>query len=164
MDMLARLEHLHEDVHLAQFIIRTLTNLENNMSDLTDKLDAALILLDDEASGVEALVGANSAASDILKGQLAAAQAGHAADQVELQKAIDALAAVNLKLAGPVAPAPVVAPVVPAPVVPAPVDVVPVPAPVVAPVVDPAPLPVVVSPPVDVPPVTPVNPPVTPAP
>ena len=135
MDMLARLEHLHEDVHLAQFIIRTLTNLENTMSDLSDKLDAALILLDDEASGVEALVGANAAASDILKGQLAAAQAGQAADQVELQKAIDALAAVNAKLAGPVAPAPV-----------------------------PAPLPVVVSPPVDVPPVTPVNPPVTPAP
>ena len=150
MDMLARLEHLHEDIHLAQFIVRTLTNLENNMSDLSDKLDAALLTLDSEAASVEALVAANSAASDVIKGQLAAAQAGQAADQVELQKAIDALAAVNLKLAGPVAPAPVVAPVVPAPVVPAPVDV--VPAPVVAPVVDPAPLPVVV------PPVAPVTP------
>ena len=146
MDMLARLEHLHEDVHLAQFIIRTLTNLETSMSDLSDKLDAALLTLESESSGVEALVAANGAASDVIKGQLAAAQAGQAADQVELQKAIDALAAVNLKLAGPVAPAPVVAPVVPAPVVPAPVDVVP------APVVAPAPLPVVV------PPVAPVTP------
>ena len=146
MDMLARLDHLHEDVHLAQFIIRTLTNLETAMSDLSDKLDAALLTLESESSGVEALVAANGAASDVIKGQLAAAQAGQAADQVELQKAIDALAAVNLKLAGSVAPAPVVAPVVPAPVVPAPVDVVPVPAPVVAPVVDPAPLPVVVAP------------------
>ena len=146
MDMLARLDHLHEDVHLAQFIIRTLTNLETSMSDLSDKLDAALLTLESESSGVEALVAANGAASDVIKGQLAAAQAGQAADQVELQKAIDALAAVNLKLAGPVVPAPVVAPVVPAPVVPAPVDVVP------APVVAPAPLPVVV------PPVAPVTP------
>ena len=129
MDMLARLDHLHEDVHLAQFIIRTLTNLETAMSDLSDKLDAALLTLESESSGVEALVAANGAASDVIKGQLAAAQAGQAADQVELQKAIDALAAVNLKLAGPVAPAPVVAPVV-----------------------DPAPLPVVV------PPVAPVTP------
>ena len=146
MDMLARLDHLHEDVHLAQFIIRMLTNLETAMSDLSDKLDAALLTLESESSGVEALVAANGAASDVIKGQLAAAQAGQAADQVELQKAIDALAAVNLKLAGPVAPAPVVAPVVPAPVVPVPVDVVP------APVVAPAPLPVVV------PPVAPVTP------
>ena len=144
--MFARLHSLHEDVHLAQFIIRTLTNLENNMSDLTDKLDAAIATLQSEAASVENLVAANGAASDVIKGQLAAAQAGQAADQVELQKAIDALAAVNLKLAGPVAPAPVVAPVVPAPVVPAPVDVVP------APVVAPAPLPVVV------PPVAPVTP------
>ena len=127
-----------DDSHLAEFIIRTLTKLENTMSDLSDKLDAALILLDSESSGVEALVAANSAASDVIKGQLAAAQAGQAADQVELQKAIDALAAVNAKLAGPVVPAPV-----PAPVVPAPVDV--VPAPVVAPV---TPAPVDVVPPV----------------
>ena len=107
--MFARLHSLHEDVHLAQFIIRTLTNLENNMSDLTDKLDAAITLLQGEAASVETLVAANSAASDVIKGQLAAAQAGEAADEAELQKAIDALAAVNAGLQGN----PVVVPVTP---------------------------------------------------
>ena len=107
--MFARLHSLHEDVHLAQFIIRTLTNLENNMSDLTDKLDAAITLLQGEAASVETLVAANSAASDVIKGQLAAAQAGEAADEAELQKAIDALAAVNAGLQG----TPVVVPVTP---------------------------------------------------
>jgi len=107
--MFARLHSLHEDVHLAQFIIRTLTNLENNMSDLTDKLDAAITLLQSEAASVETLVAANSAASDVIKGQLAAAQAGEAADEAELQKAIDALAAVNAGLQGN----PVVVPVTP---------------------------------------------------
>ena len=107
--MFARLHSLHEDVHLAQFIIRTLTNLENNMSDLTDKLDAAITLLQGEAASVETLVAANSAASDVIKGQLAAAQAGEAADEAELQKAIDALAAVNAGLLGN----PVVVPVTP---------------------------------------------------
>lgn len=107
--MFARLHSLHEDVHLAQFIIRTLTNLENNMSDLTDKLDAAITILQSEAASVETLVAANSAASDVIKGQLAAAQAGEAADEAELQKAIDALAAVNAGLQGN----PVVVPVTP---------------------------------------------------
>ena len=107
--MFARLHHLHEDVHLAQFIIRTLTNLENNMSDLTDKLDAAIAILQSEAASVETLVAANSAASDVIKGQLAAAMAGEAADEAELQKAIDALAAVNAGLLGN----PVVVPVTP---------------------------------------------------
>ena len=141
--MVARLDHLHEDIHLAQFIVRSLTKLENHMSDLTDKLDAALLTLDSEASDVASPVAANSAASDVLKGQLAAAQAGKAADEVELQKAIDALAAVNAKLQA----APPVA--APAPIVP-------------------APLPVVATPPVDVlpVPVVPVDPaaPVAPAP
>ena len=114
--MLARLNHLHEDIHLAQFIVRSLSSLETSMSDLTDKLDAALVVLQSEAVSVENLVAANGAASDVLKGQLAAAQAGQAADQVELQKAIDALAAVNAGLQGnPVVvtpPAPPAPPVV----------------------------------------------------
>ena len=114
--MLARLNHLHEDIHLAQFIVRSLSSLETSMSDLTDKLDAALVVLQSEAVSVENLVAANGAASDVLKGQLATAQAGQAADQVELQKAIDALAAVNAGLQGnPVVvppPAPPAPPVV----------------------------------------------------
>ena len=116
IDLLARLSHLHEDVHLAQFIVRCLTTLENTVSDLTDKLDAALVLLQSEAAGVEALVAANSAASDVLKGQLATAQAGEVADEAELQKAIDALAAVNAALLTnpPVPPAPVNPPAPPA--------------------------------------------------
>ena len=109
--MLDRLDRLHEDVHLAQFIIHSFTNLENRMSDLTDKLDAALVMLSNESSGVEALVSANAAASEVLKGQLAAAQAGQAVDEAELQKAIDALAAVNAKLQnGAPVPAPVPVP------------------------------------------------------
>ena len=68
------------------------------MSALTDKLDAALVLLQSESASVESLVAANSAASDVIKGQLAVAQAGEVADEAELQKAIDALAAVNAGL------------------------------------------------------------------
>ena len=116
--MFARLHSLHEDVHLAQFIIRTLTNLENNMSDLTDKLDAAITILQSEAASVETLVAANSAASDVIKGQLAAAQAGEVADEAELQKAIDALAAVNAGLQGNPVVVPVTPPAPPAPTTP----------------------------------------------
>ena len=96
--MLARLNHLHEDIHLAQFIVHSLSSLENSMSDLIVKLDAALVTLQSEAASIETLVGANTAASDVIKGQLAAAQAGEVADEAELQKAIDALAAVNASL------------------------------------------------------------------
>ena len=110
--MFARLDHLHEDIHLAQFIVRTLITLEKSMSDLTDKLDAALVLLQSEATSVENLVAANSAASDVIKGQLAVAQAGEVADEAELQKAIDALAAVNAGLlTNPPVPAPAPLPV-----------------------------------------------------
>ena len=110
--MLARLNHLHEDVHLAQFIVRALSTLENSMSDLTDKLDAALVVLQEESTSIAALVAANGAASDVIKGQLAAAQAGEVADEAELQKAIDALAAVNASLlTNP--PVPVTPPVAP---------------------------------------------------
>lgn len=105
------LHHLHEGVHLAEFIVNSLTNLETHMSDLTDKVDAALALLQTESAGVEALVAANSAASDVIKGQLAAAQAGQAADEAELQKAIDALAAVNASLQTNPPPVPVTPPV-----------------------------------------------------
>ena len=98
--MLARLNHLHEDVHLAQFIVRSLSTLETSMSDLTDKLDAAIVVLQSESASVENLVAANGAASDVIKGQLATAQAGEVADEAELQKAIDALAAVNAGLLG----------------------------------------------------------------
>ena len=118
--MLARLNHLHEDVHLAQFIVRSLSTLESSMSDLTDKLDAAIAVLQSEAGNVESLVAANSAASDVIKGQLAAAQAGEVADETELQKAIDALAAVNAGLlTNPPVPVPVTPPAPPTP--PAPV-------------------------------------------
>ena len=116
--MLARLNHLHEDVHLAQFIVRSLSNLETSMSDLTDKLDAAITLLQSEAASVETLVAANSAASDVIKGQLAAAQAGEVADETELQKAIDALAAVNAGLQGNPVVVPVTPPAPPAPTTP----------------------------------------------
>lgn len=75
-----------------------LDNQETAMSELTDKLDAALAQLDSDESGIEAVYAAQQATITSLQNALAAAQAGEAADQAELQKALDAVTAANVKL------------------------------------------------------------------
>lgn len=69
------------------------------MSDLTDQLDAALTTLSDNSAGYEAIIQANQATIAALQSALDAAQAGEAADEAELQKALDTVTAVNEKLA-----------------------------------------------------------------
>lgn len=68
------------------------------MSDLTDQLDTALATLSDASAGYEAIIQANQATIAALQSALDAAQAGEAADEAELQKALDTVTAVNEKL------------------------------------------------------------------
>lgn len=119
---------------LSRYLVQSITALETRMSELTDKIDAALTALQaqetasaDTIAQQKAQIEAAAAAAAALQSQLDKVTAGEQADEAELQKVLDVLNA----LQNPPAPAPVPDPV-PAPApdpVPAPVD--PTPPPVV---------------------------------
>lgn len=87
-----------ERVILQQFR-RQAHRMEQLMSDLIAQLDTALATLSADSAGYEAVIQANQSTIAALQSALDASRAGEAADQAELQKALDTVTAVNEKLA-----------------------------------------------------------------
>lgn len=150
---------------LARFLVQTLIKMEQRMSDLTDQIDVALTTLQETQQAdkaqiasqggtiteQEARITAAAAGAAALQGQVDSLAAGKAADEVELQKVLDVLKALQTPpvpvpaptpappaAGGEPAPSPPPAPPVPVPPVPAPAPVDPAPP---APPAVPAPVP-----------------------
>jgi polygalacturonase len=105
---------LQEAHPLLHFLAGTIKRMELKMSELTDKVDAALATLQADTASHKAAIDTANAATAVLQGQVDALKAGSAADEAELQKALDALNAAHGTLATPPpTPAPVAAPAAP---------------------------------------------------
>lgn len=68
------------------------------MSSLTDQIDTALAQLSSDTDAIQGVISAQNAANAVLQSALQAAQRNEAADEAELQKALDALNAANGRL------------------------------------------------------------------
>lgn len=102
---------LREETVLMRYLVKSNKRMELLMSDLTDKVDAALAVLAQDESSDAAALDAARAATAVVQAQVDSLKATNTADEAELQKALDALNAAHAALAGTPVPAPVPAPV-----------------------------------------------------
>jgi len=108
-------ELLEGESTLTRLLAATVIRMEITMSDLTDKVDAALAVLNSDSANAGAALDAAKAATAVVQAQVDSLTAQNTADVAELQKALDALNAAHKALGGPAptsppAPAPAPAP------------------------------------------------------
>lgn len=101
---------------LSRYLVRTLTRLETFMTELNDKVDAALELLKADDASEQARTDAAVAAAAVLQEQVTTLSAGKAVDEAQLQKVLDVLNS----LANPLVTGGSATPAAPVPAQPAP--------------------------------------------
>ena len=100
-------EMLQQETFLVRAVVHIIKRMEVNMSDLTDKVDAALAVLANDTANFGAALDTAKAATAVVQGELDKSLAQEAVDSAELQKAVDALNAAHAALGGTVTPVPV---------------------------------------------------------